>query len=163
MKLIKKLYKQINATASQKNYFADALVTIPRVIAGLLLTLDFGSSKFGMPWSPTENNLDLFEVAYWFPSDVAAFGGIFAIFPIFFAWMGAFSEAVGGIFLAFGFQTRIASFLLVCTMLVAIFCQQWGQGSWSILPAMGFLWVGMYSLVLGSGRLGIDYLLFKSN
>ncbi|WP_293873867.1 DoxX family membrane protein [Flavobacterium sp.] len=35
--------------------------------------------------------------------------------------MGAFSEAVGGIFLILGFQTRIASFLILCTMLVAIF------------------------------------------
>ncbi|MEO1023067.1 MAG: DoxX family protein, partial [Bacteroidota bacterium] len=89
----------------------------------------------------------------------AQFGGIFALFPIFFAWMGAFSEAVGGIFLALGFQTRIASFLVICTMLVAMFGQKWGSGLWGMLPAMGFLWIAVYNVVLGSGRFGVDYLI----
>ena len=75
--------------------------------------------------------------------------------------MGAFSEAVGGIFLLLGFQTRIASFLIFSTMLVAIFAQQINNGMWNCLPAMGFLWVSLFTLILGSGRFGIDYLLTK--
>jgi putative oxidoreductase len=140
----------------------DLLLTIPRVIAGLLLTLDFGSSKFGLPWSPPENNLGFFEVAFWFPHDVADYGGIFAMFPAFFAWMGAFAEAVGGIAWVVGWQTRLFSFLIACTMLVAIFAQQWNAGTWNMLPAMGFLWISMYHLVLGSGRFGLDYLIARS-
>ena len=81
----------------------------------------FGADKFGMPWTADSQNLKLFEVSAWFPEDVAAFGGIFSIAPVFFAWMGAFSEAVGGLFLMLGLKTRIASFLITCTMLVAIF------------------------------------------
>jgi putative oxidoreductase len=77
--------------------------------------------------------------------------------------MGAFSEAVGGLLLAFGLQTRIASFLIMCTMLVAIFMQKWGEGTWGMLPAMGFLWVSIYSLYFGSGRFGLDYLIVKIN
>jgi putative oxidoreductase len=34
---------------------------------------------------------------------------------------------------------------------------------WMMLPAMGFLWVAMTHLVLGSGRFGIDYLLTKKS
>lgn len=139
----------------------DVLLSFPRIICGYLLTVVFGSEKFGLPWSPADKNLGLFEVVYWFPNDVAAYGGIFKQFPVFFAWMGAFSEAVGGILLLLGFQTRIASFLIACTMLVAIFMQQMQQGTWNMLPAMGFLWVSIYSLILGSGRIGIDYLLVK--
>ena len=75
--------------------------------------------------------------------------------------MGAFSEAVGGLLLALGFKTRLWAFLIMCTMLVAILFQKWGQGTWGMLPAMGFLWISIYSLVLGSGRFGIDYLLFR--
>ena len=108
-----------------------------------------------------ENELGLFEVAYWFPDDVASYGGLFAAFPAFFAWMGAFSEAVGGLFFAFGLKTRFASFLIMCTMLVAIFLQKWGQGSWGMLPAMGFLWVSLYNLYFGSGRFGLDYLISR--
>ena len=114
-----------------------------------------------MPRSPIDANLGLFEVAFWFPNDVTSYGGIFAIAPILFAWMGAFAEAVGGLLLLFGFQTRITSFLIKFTMLVAIFMQQINQGLWNCLAAMGFLWVAMFYLILGSGRFGIDYLLIK--
>ncbi len=142
-------------------WWQDILFLIPRFVCGYLLASNFGADKFGLPWSPVDKNLGLFEVAYWFPQDVANYGGIFKIFPIFFAWMGAFAEAVGGIFLLLGLQTRVASFLIACTMLVAIFLQQWGNGSWNMLPAMGFLWVAMFTLVLGSGRFGLDYLITK--
>lgn len=155
-----KLSKFLITPINQNHWFGDLLFAIPRVICGLLLTLSFGSDKFGMPWSSTPN-LGLFEVAAWFPKDVAEYGGIFALFPVFFAWMGAFSEAVGGLLLVLGFKTRIASFLIMCTMLVAIFMQKWNGGMWGMLPAMGFLWVSMFTMYLGSGRFGIDNLISK--
>ena len=157
MKILNKITKPIIL----QHWCQDLFLTIPRIVCGYLLAFDFGAAKFGMPWSPIDNNLGLFEVAFWFPNDVADYGGIFAIAPVFFAWMGAFSEAVGGLLLLFGFQTRITSFLIICTMLVAIFMQQIDNGLWNCLAAMGFLWVGMTTLILGSGRFGIDYLLTR--
>ncbi len=145
----------------QISWISDALFAIPRILCGLVLTIDFGSSKFGMPWTPNDKNLSLFEVAEWFSKDIAEYGGVFALAPIFFAWMGAASEAIGGVFLALGLKTRIASFFILCTMLVAVFFQKWDQGVWGMLPAMGFLWVSIYNLILGSGRFGIDYLIIK--
>jgi putative oxidoreductase len=156
-----KIIKLLIAPITQKHWFVDLLFAIIRFICGILLALDFGADKFGMPWTADDRDLSLFEVADWFPKDVAEYGGIFAIAPIFFAWMGAFSEAVGGLFLAFGLQTRIASFLIMCTMLVAILMQKWEQGTWNMLPAMGFLWISIYNLYLGSGRFGLDYLINK--
>ncbi|MDT7831482.1 DoxX family protein [Flavobacteriaceae bacterium S356] len=144
----------------QKYWIGDLVFAIPRVVCGFLLTSSFGSDKFGLPWS-SKANLGFFEVVAWFPEDVASYGGIFALAPVFFAWMGAFSEAVGGLLLMLGLKTRIASFLIMCTMLVAIFMQKWGQGVWSMLPAMGFLWVSMYHVYTGSGRFGLDYLMTK--
>lgn len=160
MKILLKLSKVFITPNNQKHWFGDFLFAIPRVICGLLLTVGFGSDKFGMPWSSTPN-LGLFEVVAWFPKDVAAFGGLFAVFPVFFAWMGAFSEAVGGLLWVLGFQTRIASFLIMCTMLVAILMQKLGGGVWGMLPAMSFLWVSMFTIYLGSGRFGIDNLISK--
>ena len=142
-------------------WWQDALLALPRLFCGWWLTTDFGASKFGLPWSPPENNLGLFEVAFWFPEDVASYGGIFKLFPVFFAWMGAFSEAVGGLFLLLGLQTRLWSLLIICTMLVAVFMQQFSQGLWNMLPALGILWVALYCLVLGSGRFGLDSLIIK--
>lgn len=141
-------------------WWQDLFLVIPRIVCGLMLSFDFGAAKFGMPWSPADKNLGLFEVAFWFPNDVAEYGGIFALMPAFFAWMGAFSEAVGGLLLALGLLTRINAFLLVCTMAVAALIQQWGQG-WNMLPALGFLWVALFYLFLGSGRFGLDYLISK--
>ncbi|WP_426491908.1 DoxX family protein [Hymenobacter sp. 102] len=143
------------------HWWQDALLLLPRVVCGYLLTAEFGAAKFGLPWSPPDNNLGLFEVAFWFPQDVAAYGGIFAVLPAFFAWMGAFSEAVGGLLLLAGLGTRVSAFLISCTMLVAIFMQQLPQGMWNTLPAAGFLWVSLMALVLGSGRFGLDYLLAR--
>jgi putative oxidoreductase len=143
------------------HWLLDVLLTIPRIVCGYLLTVEFGSPKFGLPWSNPDNGLGFFEVAFWFPQDVAQYGGIFAIAPVFFAWMGAFAEGVGGIMLALGIQTRISGFFIMCTMLVAVLMQQWNEGIWMMLPAMGFLWIGIFYMVLGSGRFGIDYLFTK--
>ena len=156
---MKKIAKRILKPVYQNHWTADLSFAIIRFICGMLLALSFGADKFGMPWTADHRNLGLFEVSAWFPEDVASYGGIFALAPVFFAWMGAFSEAVGGLFLAFGLKTRIASFLIMCTMLVAIFMQKWGQGVWGMLPAMGFLWVSIYNLFLGSGRFGLDHLI----
>jgi putative oxidoreductase len=159
--MMKQVLFNIIKPTLQKSWIADLLFLIPRFVAGMLLSLDFGSSKFGMPWTSEDQGLSLFEVAEWFPKDVAEFGGVFALSPLLFAWMGAASEAIGGIFLALGLGTRIASFFICCTMLVAIFFQKWGEGTWGMLPAMGFLWIGIFTLVLGSGRFGIDYLITR--
>ena len=156
-----KLLQRITTPILLPHWTQDLFLAIPRIICGFLLTSSFGAAKFGLPWSPVDSNLGLFEVAFWFPNDVASYGGLFAIAPAFFAWMGAFAEAVGGIFLLLGFQTRIASFLIFSTMMVAIFAQQINNGMWNCLPAMGFLWVSLFTLILGSGRFGIDYLLTK--
>ena len=157
MKILEKITKPILLS----HWSQDLLLAIPRLVCGYLLTSDFGAAKFGLPWSPPENGLGFFEVAFWFPQDVAHYGGIFAVAPALFAWMGAFSEAVGGLFLLLGFQTRLFSFLILCTMLVAIFAQQIQNGLWNCLPALGFLWVSLYSLILGSGRIGVDYWITK--
>ncbi len=158
---MKNLIYRITNPITQKHWVADFIFAAIRFICGMLLAIDFGASKFGMPWSPSDKNLSLFEVVHWFPQDIAAYGGIFEAFPVFFAWMGAFSEAVGGIFLAIGLKTRVFAFLIMCTMLVAILFQKSGQGTWGMLPAMGFLWISIYHVYLGSGRFGIDYLLSK--
>ena len=161
MTRIKTIVYRIIKPTHIEGVMTNLTLAIPRILCGVFLAVNFGGSKFGMPWTDPEQGLALFQVADWFPKDVAEFGGIFALFPLFFAWMGAASEAIGGVFLALGLKTRVASFLIVCTMLVAIFFQKWGDGLWGMLPALGFLWVAIYNLVLGSGKFGLDHLITK--
>lgn len=158
---MKKILKTLITPVLHPNWIADLIFAIVRFACGMGLSIGFGADKFGVPWTAESQNLNLFEVSAWFPEDVAQYGGIFAIAPVFFAWMGAFSEAVGGVFLALGLKTRVASFLIICTMLVAILCQKINGPLWNMLPAMSFLWVAIYNLFLGSGRFGLDYLISK--
>lgn len=148
-----------------KSWSSNILIAIPRILAGLMLCFEFGSSKFGMPWSTTED-MGLFQVAAWFPNDVAEFGVPFSWAPGLFAWLAAGSEAIGGLFLALGLGTRFWGVILSFTMLGAIFLQKWPEAmeygsSWPLLPAIGFLWISIYCVVLGSGKIGLDHLLYK--
>ncbi|MDT0605825.1 S41 family peptidase [Croceitalea rosinachiae] len=156
---MKLLLEKLTRSTRQSNLPNDIAIAIPRVFCGLLLAFSLGASKFGMPWSPEASNLSLFEVSDWFVEDVSNFGGIFAALPLLFAWLAAASEAIGGLCLALGLKTRVSSFFLIVTMLVAIFFQQWDNGLWAMLPALGFLWVSLYNLIMGSGRLGLDYII----
>ncbi|WP_428068029.1 DoxX family protein [Chryseobacterium gambrini] len=155
------MIKRIFTPIQMPFWWQDLLFAVPRIVSGYLLTSDFGAAKFGLPWSPADNNLKFFEVAFWFPNDVAEYGGIFAMFPAFFAWIGAFSEAVGGIFLLLGLLTRPFAVLIFITMFVAAFFQQMNQGVWNMLPAMGMMWVSLFYSILGSGRFGLDYIIAK--
>lgn len=155
------MIKRIFTPIQMPFWWQDLMFAVPRIVCGYLLTSDFGAAKFGLPWSPADNNLKFFEVAFWFPNDVAEYGGIFAMFPAFFAWMGAFSEAVGGIFLLLGLLTRPFAVLIFITMFVAAFFQQMNQGVWNMLPAMGMMWVSLFYSILGSGRFGLDYIIAK--
>jgi len=159
---MKNVIKKIIHPITMFHWSVDLLFAFPRIICGYFLAVNFGGSKFGVPWSPEGSpDLAFLEVVEWFPKDIAEYGGVFAMFPVFFAWMGAASEAIGGVFLLLGFKTRIASFFIMCTMLVAIIFQKWDNGLWAMLPAMGFLWIAIYNLILGSGRFGIDYVITK--
>lgn len=158
--ILKETFKLLNIP-SRIPIALDFIIAVPRIVYGYFLTAEFGSSKFGLPWSDPDKNLGFFEVAFWFPSDVAEYGGIFTIMPAFLAWMAAFSEAVGGVAWILGFQTRIFSFLIFCTMLVVVFVHQIQYGIWNMLPGMGILWISAITIVAGSGRFGLDFLTSK--
>ena len=139
----------------------DFLLAIPRLLGGYWMTTYFGSPKFGLPWSDPDKNLSFLEVVYWFPTDVAEYGGIFALLAPFLAWMGAFAEGVGGIAWLLGWQTRFFSVLIGATMVVAALFQQFDNGLWNMLPALGFLWLSLFYGILGSGRFGLDFVLTR--
>ena len=122
----------------------DLALAVPRVFAGIVLASEFGWSKFPVP--------------AWFVEDVGKLG--FPI-PVVFAWVAVLTEIVGGALLAAGLFTRIAAFLIVCTMAVATLLQKAGDPLWERLPGLFFLVVAWVSLWMGSGRFGLDGLLAR--
>ncbi len=139
---MKKIFLHIITPTYTATWFTDLLLALPRIIACYFLAVNFGGSKFPCP--------------DWFVKDVASYG---FPFPTFFAWAAVLAETIGGAMLVLGLCTRLAGLMVSITMLVAIFCQKWGGEVWEMLPAMGFLWIGIYALVLGSGRIGLDHII----
>lgn len=77
--------------------------------------------------------------------------------PVFWGFMASVSEFVGGIFILFGFQFRIASTFLMFTMLVASAYHlgngdSLGQASHAI--ELFFIFLGL--ILVGPGRYSID-------
>jgi putative oxidoreductase len=97
------------------------------------------------------------------------------------AWMGpeapvpgilqmaaALAEFGGGICWALGLLTPLASFLIACTMAVAAFTVHIPAGDPFVAkgggpsyePALGYLAIALMLLLVGPGRLSLDWLLF---
>jgi putative oxidoreductase len=140
---MKNTFYRLLKPAIQSHWTLDLLLAIPRMI-GCYLLFSFGWSKFPCP--------------DWFVLDIHHLGFPFARF---FAWCAVLTEVLGSVLLIIGLATRYASFSLIITMLVAVFLQKWDTETWEKLPALGFLWIGMIYLVLGSGRWGLDYLITR--
>ena len=141
---MKALFSKIITPVYTSTWYSDLLLAIPRIVGCYFLAVNFGGSKFPCP--------------EWFIKDVAGYG---FPFPAFFAWAAVLAETFGGALLVMGLLTRFAGFMVMCTMLVAIFFQKWGGEVWEMLPALGFLWISLYAIVIGSGRFGLDHLISK--
>jgi putative oxidoreductase len=77
-------------------------------------------------------------------------------------WMAAaaLSELVGGIFVAFGFLTRVGAFLIACTMLTAIIGVHWTGGFFASNRGyeypLSLLAMALALLIAGGGQASID-------
>ena len=44
---------QLTQPVTFDHWYQNLLIALPRILGGLLHCIEFGSSKFGMPWSTT--------------------------------------------------------------------------------------------------------------
>jgi putative oxidoreductase len=81
--------------------------------------------------------------------------------PIVFAWAAGLSEFLGGIFLAIGLLTRISSFFIACTMLVALLGVHAADPFNKQELAFMYLFVAFAFLLKGAGDWSVDSFLRK--
>lgn len=81
--------------------------------------------------------------------------------PVVFAWAAAFSEFLGGIFLAFGLFTRVAAFFICFTMLVALTGVHWADPFGKKEMALLYFFIAFAFLWKGSGEWSLDSFLRK--
>lgn len=127
-------------------FLADLSLTAMRVFTGLALALAHGLGKVRGAGDP-DGFVQNAPEAMGFP------------LPVLFGWMAALSEFAGGILLAVGLLTRVASFFVLSTMAVAAFYHHMYLQSDPFLGyerALLFLVIALQFIVLGGGRFSID-------
>ncbi len=81
-----------------------------------------------------------------------------SFFPVFWGFMAAMSETLGGTLLAAGFLTRYACMFLTFTMLVAtILVYHSSQGNfreWSHPAGLGLVFLSL--IIMGAGKYSVD-------
>jgi putative oxidoreductase len=76
---------------------------------------------------------------------------------------GKASELIAGIFFVFGFLTRVASLLIIGTMIYITFFLGHGKIWYEDQYPFLFILLGLIFFFMGGGRLSLDHLLFKKN
>ena len=126
------------------SYAANAGLALLRIFVGVALAAAHG---YGM--IPPSEGL------------ISRAGEIGFPMPVFFAWAAGLSEFLGGIFLALGFLTRISSFLIAITMLVALVGVHAADPFNRQELAFMYLFVALAFLLKGAGDWSIDSFLRK--
>lgn len=79
--------------------------------------------------------------------------------PAFLVYMGKSAELVAGIFLTIGLFTRLASIILICTMLYIAFFVGHGKVWYDDQHPFLFVLLGLVFIFCGPGKLSVDYIL----
>ena len=121
------------------SYAANAGLTLLRIFTGVAMAFAHGFGKV-----PPAEGLINRTGEMGFPA------------PAFFAWAAGLSEFLGGIFLALGFLTRISSFFIAFTMLVALLGVHRADPFQRQELAFMYLFVCLAFLLKGAGDWSID-------
>jgi putative oxidoreductase len=123
---------------------ANAGLTLLRIFTGVSLMMAHGIGKL-----PPSEGLVTRAGEFGFP------------LPMAFAWAAAFSEFIGGAFLALGFLTRVSSFFICCTMLTALVGVHRADPFPKQELAFFYFFVSFAFLLMGANDWSIDRFLRK--
>lgn len=126
------------------SYIANAGLTLLRIFTGVALAFAHGIGKL-----PPSEGLINRTAELGFPM------------PVVFAWAAGLSEFLGGIFLALGLLTRLSSFFIAFTMLVALVGVHGADPFNKQELAFMYLFVALAFLLKGAGDWSVDSFLRK--
>ena len=133
--------KKLLFGGSETTVTVDLSLAMLRIFSGLAMAFGHGIRKL----PPSEGFIER-TAEMGFP------------FPTFFAYTAAYSEFLGGIFLALGFMTRPSAFFMAATMFVAGFINHADDPFGSAERAYLYFVIGLVYMIIGAGRLSVDQL-----
>jgi len=144
---IESIGKALFASVEIKSTPLNVLLAIPRIAFGFLLISNVWRQKIGMPVNETSGYAtQLMEIPGW-PDWID---------KNMILWIDIAEKIGQGSVFIFGFNTRLVAFAMIWTSL-----EHWFNGfmiETLVLPLyILFISVCFYSLILGSGIIGIDY------
>ena len=128
----------------------DIGILLIRIAVGLAFIFVYGKMKmFGGPdlWGKIGANMSIIGITF---------------APVFWGFLNACAEFIGGIFFTLGLFTRFTSFIMAFNMFVAAMTHFSAHDPWSkpIVPIQ-LLSVFIAMIFFGGGNYSLDYLIFK--
>ncbi|MCG2590008.1 DoxX family protein [Rhodohalobacter sulfatireducens] len=144
---LERVGKAFFAPVEIKSIFINVLIAIPRIAFGVILISDVWRRKIGMPVNETSGYVtQLMEIPGW-PDWID---------KNMILWIDIVEKIGQGSVFIFGFNTRLVAFAMIWTSLERWFNEFMIETL--VLPLyILFISVCFYSLILGSGKIGIDY------
>lgn len=144
---LEKIGKALFASVEIKSRLINILMAFPRIAFGALLISDVWRRKIGMPVNETSGYASQLMEFSWWPDWID---------QNMILWVDIAEKIAQGSVFIFGFNTRLVAFAMIWTSL-----ERWFNGLLTevfVVPLyILFISVCLYSLVLGSGKFGIDY------
>ena len=133
--------------AASNPAFLNTGIMILRIGIGLIFVMLGYPKLLAGPelWGKIGSNMSIFHITF---------------LPVFWGFMAAFAEAVGGLLLALGIFVRPAAFLLLCTMIVATAHHiNAGDPFSRFSPALAMGVVALSLLIAGGGRFALGHII----
>lgn len=157
MGVIKKILYRLTVPFVAHDWYLNVLIKVPQVVVGAILAFHYGPRSFGMPWSPKELELSLFEVSQRFLEVASNFYEPFGQYPYALGLFAGIIKCFGGFLFIFGLGVRFISICLL--VLMSILLANSHAFDFNYIYPLFFISVSCYALYFGSGKFGIDHLL----
>ncbi len=131
---------------SRTTRLTDAAVLILRLMLGIWLFAHGAQKLFGIFGGKG--------------IDSALAGQATSGIPGWLTYLSVYTECFGGLMIAFGFLTRIASVFMLINMLVAA-SMHLSKGFFAVEDPLSFAIMSLAILLIGPGMWSIDYLIFQ--
>ncbi|MFN1835399.1 hypothetical protein AB2B38_009065 [Balneola sp. MJW-20] len=146
-----KLFRNLFTSVEIGSIWINVAMSLPRIIFGFLLLTEVYKYKIGMP---------AYDVQGMLPQDLVLPAWLDWIGPDTLIWAERIEYGIYGSLLITGFTTRMISFTLLWIVLWDLFTTQADVLFSPVLVSL-FMITCLYSLVLGSGKFGVDHLIFR--